>query len=78
MASDKHIRVWELVDEVTKNWKIDIVVAHFGYISAMRIVSMVRPLTQLNGDDRLIFKLSTNGVFSVKKAYMALVNNNLP
>lgn len=69
---DRLATVNSLVDEGTGLWKVDLIAGRFRYAAAMAIISNIRPPTQGRGTNRLIFSLSSNGLYSVKKAYASL------
>lgn len=71
--SDRSDTVNQLVDEETGNWNVERISGRFGYAAALWIVSNLRPPAPGRGPDKLIFSLSQNGDFSVKKAYAALL-----
>ncbi|XP_078175152.1 uncharacterized protein LOC144568653 [Carex rostrata] len=75
---DRSETVNELVDEVTGNWDVNQISGRFGYAAALWIVSNLRPPSPGRGPDKLIFSLSSNGDFSVKKAYAALLASQTP
>lgn len=74
--ADRRLRVFQLVDHRTRNWDVGVITNYFGYNAAMQIVSGVKPPSQNEGTDRLIFTHGTSGRFSVKLAYEELAKLN--
>lgn len=74
----RKIRVCELKDPNSGNWDVDKLIQLVGYSCCMKIVGEVPPPHPDAGPDRLIFKGSTNGSYSVKNAYQQLMSLKEP
>lgn len=67
------LKVKDLVVEGAIDWNVEMLVGLFGYTITMQIIHNCQPPDPLAGQDSLIFKHATNGVFTVKKAYRLLL-----
>ncbi|XP_078154682.1 uncharacterized protein LOC144550407 [Carex rostrata] len=68
------LKVKDLIDDETGCWDVQQLINCFGHMACMHILGNVRPPgTGLDQDeqgrDKLIFSLTANGIFSVKKMY---------
>lgn len=70
---DRIAMVNQLVDPESGQWRVDLIAGRFGYSAALTIISNVRPPGPGRGSDRLIFTLTSDGNYSVKKAYVFLM-----
>lgn len=77
IPADRNIRVADLVIPESGMWDVQRLISLFGYTAALTIVDQVLPPTNNGGQDRLIFKQSSTGGYSVKKAYKNLASVRL-
>lgn len=66
---DRGLRLSDLVQGEQGGWDVERLIQLFGHENCMHIVTNIPPPGQLNGGDELLFHLSTNGKYSVKRAY---------
>ena len=68
------LRVRDLIDQDSGCWDVQQLVNLFDNTTCMNILGMIRPpgtehVQGVQGQDMLIFSLTSNGAYSVKKAY---------
>lgn len=70
-ASPDHrtIKLRDLCEYESGLWNLELLIELFGYQNSMHIIANVTPPRDEAGKDILIFSKTTNGQFSVKKAY---------
>jgi ribonuclease HI len=64
---NENAQVAELIDQDSMRWKVDLIQAEFMGEEALIISSI--PLNPLKSEDKLIWRCSVNGDFSVRSAY---------
>ncbi|KAM0966882.1 hypothetical protein ACFX2C_022579 [Malus domestica] len=64
--------VSDLIDPVTKSWKVDLVTAGFNRDDVAPILSI--PLSRTSSLDRLVWHYNVNGEYSVRSGYGVAVN----
>ncbi|XP_078157436.1 uncharacterized protein LOC144553211 [Carex rostrata] len=69
-------KVKDLVREESGVWDMEKLMNLFGLVGSILIATTVPCPEEGKGDDRLIFKLTANGSYSVKKAYANLAGND--
>lgn len=72
MRQDYKISIEDLKGEREGEWNVQLLIQLFGHVNAVRIVAEVKAPSLERGEDRLIFKPTKNGNFSVAKAYNCL------
>lgn len=68
-STDREMKVRDLLNEEGNLWDVNRLSDLFGYVKSLEIVQNVQPPITSAGMDVLVFKHSSNGDFSVKKAY---------
>lgn len=73
------LKVKDLLTQDSGQWDVEKLVQLFGYVNTLHILQEIQPPGPDKGQDRLIFKHSTNGVLTVKKVCVLLsANSDMP
>lgn len=68
-SATRQLVLRDLTDQVSEQWDVNKLVELFGYRQGLHIVANIQPPRRDAGHDKLIFKLTVNGEYSVKQAY---------